>query len=197
MLSTKNIDTTKETRGANQFISYGIGKYKITDIEVKTSSKNSKQCILHMETPPVNVPDFQGYNGALGQIGKAKMPKTWLVNEDHLKEFMKNIAIIGDKLGKRTQIDALSLNGLQDLESYVTQVKAVIGNKFLYWKLAAEVYFTSEGKKRESLFIPRYQFVASLEEGPDHLKFDKDSIYDYVPAEVPDNQTVDVDPFTG
>lgn len=188
--TTKGVDTTKDTgNGISQFLEYGIKYCMINNIEVKTASTGSKQCILHMESAPVTLEGFKPNDDATngGQIGKVKFPGAWVKTNDplNMERFIKDVAIMGDKLNVRDRID--SINAV-DFDSYVSQVLPIVKGKYAWWKLAAEEYFNRDGKRKYSLALAKFGFIASKEEGEGHLRFDKSNIYDYKTADADNSQ---------
>lgn len=165
----------------SQFMNYGNQKAKINRIELKEAKTGTKKVIFHMETEPITTEGFEPHAESMskGQIGKVDAT-IYLKTQEQMEEFHKNTQIIADKLGTLEQVKALSADSLED---YIAKVSPYLTGKYAYWQICAEVYDKSEkGYDKYSLKLGRFGFVASLEEGIDHLKpFDKSKAYNYKP----------------
>ncbi len=177
MSGTRGVVAT-DNRKMSPYIQFGIQNLRINAVEIRTAKTGSKQCVFSMETRPVTVPDFEGIDGAQGQVGKVYFPRTWLKTEDPkaLESFFKQIAIMGDKLGVRAQIDAVDYS---DFDSYMNTIGNIIKNKYAWWKLVVEEYERPDKAPGKKLYIPKFGFIANEMEGESHLKFDKTNNYDY------------------
>lgn len=203
MFSSQGLET-EEKRGLGKYIGYGIQKLKINDIEVKTASTGKKQCIFYVETPRITVQGFEPETTATagGQVGKVRFPKIWVDPNDDgssydestrkkkylMPDMIHDIAVICDKLNLRGKLDQINTS---TFEEYIEQVKPLLVNKFLWFKISGEEYLKQNQKKGIQLSIPRYGFVASESEGPDHLVFDKNKVFDYKAVETPDSTNLD------
>lgn len=177
MSGTRGV-TAKDTRKMSPYLQYGVQNLRINAIEVKTAKTGSKQCIFSMESRPVTVEGFEGVDGAQGQVGKVNFPQFWLKpdNADAMSSFFEQVALIGDKLGVRAQIDAVDY---QDFDSYIAAITPIIKNRYAWWKLVVEEYEREGKDPGKKLAIPRWGFIANEMEGESHLKFDKSKSYDY------------------
>jgi hypothetical protein len=204
MKSTKGVQTESKPP---KFIGYGVQKLKVNSIETLIAKKESspgsgeyrKVYQFNMETPEDKTPGFEGWEGAKGKIGKVQFPNAYLLetNEDDMDLLVKLVGQIGDKLGTREEIDALDVEGL-NMEKYMEKVAPFIIGRFAFWRITVEKYKSSTtGKIGDNLKIGRYGFIASLEEGIDHLKpLDMTDVFDFKPldkssTDSPDNTSLD------
>jgi hypothetical protein len=179
--TTKGRESKKEEVRVGKYISPGIHQLKIVNIEAFRASTGSTKVTLHMETPPVSVEGFEGVGGAAGQFGKVTVVKTFMKTDEQYNEFMDKIVIIADKLDVRDKIDAVQA---EDFMSYVSAITPILKNKYAWYKVVGtQKTYEQEGSVRKfwELSLARWGFVASMTEGKDKLKFDKDNIYDYNP----------------
>lgn len=201
--NTKGLDTT-EKKGASQYFGYGEQELKINKFEVKTAKTGAKNVTLYMETRPINaalLPDFEPHADATsgGQIGKCSMYQYWLkdVNDENSEshqKFMRDIGTIADKMGVRSQIDAITAN---DFDAYVETLNSILTGKYKFWKIVVEEYFR-EGKAPGTKYsLGRYSkenICCADEKGK--VKFDKENSYDYKKMETPDSTPLDTKKVT-
>lgn len=179
--STKGIDTSKKGKLSQYITCGGPQKLKINSLTIEAAKTGSKRIVFHMETEPIKAGGFTGVDNAQGQVGKVRTG--YMKTEDQEKEVLTNLGIIGDKLGVRAEIDAIQSDNIED---YVQQVEKLITGKYLYWVIRGEEYPKPDNTLGLSLQFRRFGFVASLEEGADHLKpFDKTSSYDFIVYKAP------------
>lgn len=190
MFSTKGVNT-QDSKKLGRYFSYGIHQLFIYDIEIKTASTGSKQLTLMMETQPVTASGFEPEAGHKGQVGRVAFPGVFLKLDDSaaIEEFNKGVGIIADKLGVRKQLDEINAG---DFDSYVEAFKPLFIGKPAWWTIAGEEYYKADGKTTGNrLKLRRYSFIASLEEGQNHLeKFDVTKSYNFKPATRPDADSV-------
>lgn len=185
MFNTKDIDTSKKGK-ISKYITYGSPqKLKINSLSTEEAKTGSKRVVFHMETEPIKTEGFEGENGSSGQVGRVRT--IWLKTKDQEKEFATNISIIADKLGVRKEVDTFDGDENTSIEDFIAHLNKVITNKYLYWAIKGEEYPKMDNGVGISLSFRRFGFVASLEEGENHLKpFDKMSTYDFVPYKKPE-----------
>lgn len=200
-LSTKGVDATEEVRKPFKYISYGIQKLKIKAIELKSSSKGSFITILHMETPEVTEPGFEGHEGALGRTGKVQFPRIYVNpnDEKQMSTLVKDICIIADKLGVRTQVDAIEWSEDMSIEKYFKLLENIFKDRYAMWKVCGKEEYWSDGsgKKSTRLSLARWKFIQSIEsyETKPELTFDPTVRWDFEPAVAPDSSTNSDLPF--
>lgn len=183
MFGTKGV-TAQEPRKESKYFTYGNQELFIYDIEVKTASTGSKQLTFHMETPPVE--GLEPEEGHKGKVGRVAFPGAFIKMDDTqaVERFNKDIALIADKLGVRAELDNVTAS---DFDSYINAIKPLFVNKPAFWCIAAEEYNKADGKVGVRLKTRRYSFIASIQEGIDHLeKFDKSKAYNFKPVPKPD-----------
>jgi hypothetical protein len=175
MFNTKGVDTTEKSFGSSQFITYGNQELAISGYEIREASTGKKQVMLKFETPKVVEDGFEPHEDSKigGRIGKVQF--TIYMDESDgestaVKEFIKNIGIVADKLNIRDKVDAITSNSL---EEYMDKFVKLARGQFAYWSVTGEQYEAQTGdgpKARWSLRLRRFGFIASKEEGIDHLQ---------------------------
>lgn len=193
--STKGKDTS-ERSGVSQFLTYGVQMAAITGLTTREASTGKKMYSLNLEGPKVTENGFEAHEDAKmgGKVGRVQF--TIYVdgnNQDQNNEIITNIGIIADKLGVREKVDAVEATSLDE---YLTKVLPLIRGKYAHWAITGEEYEKADGKIGIILKLRRYGFVASMEEGEEHLRpFDKTNLYDYKAVAAP-SKDPDVDAIT-
>jgi hypothetical protein len=155
--STRGVDTTEKS--GSKYLAYGINKAKIVGIEVQKSQKSESVKIeISLEGEPIKDAKFEGVNGGRGKVGK--MYTFWLTKDKDYQSFLRQIGIIADKLGVRSQVDEISVDGIGDFEPFMKQVTPLLTGKFLWWNIGAEYW--DEHKYR--LQMLKYAFVKAPSE---------------------------------
>lgn len=192
MKSTVGINTEEKP---SQFISYGVQKLKIVSIDTLVAKNGSGRKIyqLNMETPSIQ--GFEGFEGATGKVGRVKFPNKYILESEDtdVDDLVKAIGIMTDKFGTRKELEALDVSKM-NMEEYAIAISPFVTNKYAFFKVCTEQYVNNKGKVANSLRLAKFGFIASLEEGIDHLKFDMSSSYDFKAPEgngVPDSTPVD------
>lgn len=182
MYSTARVNTGKTKLG--QFIGYGISLLRINSLEVqKARTSDSKRIVFHMETEAVDIPGFEGADGAKGQVGRVMT--IYMNNKEREEEFQAMAAVIAEELGVRKEVDQISAT---TLEEFVDQLNKLITGKFAWFVVTAEEYARTGRKPGIVLHFARFNFVASKERGPDSLTFDKSKHYHYKAIAVPSTE---------
>ena len=191
--SSKGVDSA-EKKGISQFFAFGAQELMINGLEVKTSGTGSKNIQFNMETRPVNTstyPDYKTHADAKngGQIGRANMYAVWQKDLDvqdsqNNVKFIRDISLIADKLGVRTQLDAINTDSFDE---YVAQASAVLSNGTYRWyKVCVEEYPRDGKAAGQKYWLGRYSKETIVcAETADKVKFDKTNSYDYKKAETP------------
>jgi len=182
---------TTERQNSSPYISYGSGQIlKINDIELKISANTgSPKAILHMETKPINDPNFtpiEGHKGRVGKIGIGVYMKT----EDQKKDFLKKLKTISIALGVEDEVNQVTGNSFDEV---VDNVKSIItGNKWARYTIFAEQYPKADGKLGIKLLLPRYNFVESIDvetENSKLIKFDENNNFHFKKIDLPQMNT--------
>ena len=191
MKSTAGVNTEEKP---SQFISYGVQKLRIVSIDTLVAKNGSGRKIyqFNMETPSIQ--GFEGFEGATGKVGRVKFPNKYILesNDADVDDLVKAVGIMTDKLGTRAELDVLDVSEM-NMEEYAAAIAPLITNKYAFWKITTEQYVNDKNKVSNSLRLAKFGFIASLEEGIDHLKFDMSSSYDFQAPKngSPDNTSVD------
>ena len=193
--STKGVDTT-ERSGVSQFLTYGVQMAALTGFELREAKTGKQMVILNLESPKVTDTGFEAHQDAKlgGKVGRVQA--TIYIDEtntESVNEIITNIGIIADKLRLRERIDAVEAD---TLESYLNKVMPILHGNYAWWAVTGEEYEKTDGKVGIILKLRRYGFVASMNEGEEHIKpFDKTNIYDYKTIASP-SKDPDVDAIT-
>lgn len=193
MFERKEFDLEEKKKGSgetkiNQFMSPGNVKAKINRIELKEAKTGSKMVIFHMETEAIGAEGFTPHEEAVsgGQIGKVQAT-IYLKTPEQMEEFHKNTQMIANKMGTLEQVKPLSADTLED---YIAKVGPYITNRYAYFQICAEVWGKNDkGYDKYFLKLGRFGFIASTEEGIEHLKpFSKSNPYHYKPLPEADKE---------
>ena len=201
MFGTKGINTDAPK---SAYMGYGIKQVKINNVEVRWNpGKTAFQMIANVEGQPVEddgfTPDQSSTAG--GQVGRVQLTVYMNPNKPSFEqmgtEFAQAVAVIANKLGKREELDA-ALEGAEGMtpEEYAEAISGVISGEFMWFAITGREYQKQDDKVGVVLGRRRYGFVASLDEGEEHLDaFNKDGTvegksnkYDYIPLEKPDSE---------
>jgi len=166
---------TPKGGAVSPYITYGSKQVlKINSIEIKVSQNTkSPKIILHMETRPVEIENFEGIEGAKGQVGKIACG-IYLKNDEQKIEVIKKLKMIAVALGLEEEINTVKGRTFEEVISKIESV--VCGEKLARYSIFAEEYPKQEGKTGIKLSLPRYAFVESLnvpEEKSTLIEFDK------------------------
>ena len=185
MLSTKNVEV-KETTKISSYLTIGVTKIKINNIDTKVSSKGSYQVVFHCEGEPVSDPNFKGVDGASGPVGR--ITTSYLGNESQVSEFIEKIAILATKLGVKDQVDTITASDVKEL---VDKVSPVLSGKYFFGRITGEEYAKATEGVGVNLHFSKFGAFASLAEGSEKLKpIDKSNPYDYKKVEAAPQGTV-------
>lgn len=186
MYNLNDISTT-ERQNSSPYISYGSNQIlKINDIELKVSANTgSPKAILHMETKPINDPDFTPIEGHKGKVGKIAIG-VYMKTEEQKKDFLKKLKTISIALGVEDEVNQVTGNSFEEV---VDNVKSIIsGNKWARYTIFAEQYPKADGKLGIKLLLPRYNFVESVDvdaESSKLVKFDENNNFHFKKVELP------------
>jgi hypothetical protein len=155
----ESLDQAKELN----FIGYGIHEAALSAVEVRTAkSSPSKQVILYVEGRKETDPDFKPADNSAwgGKVGKATFG-SYLKTEEQENEFLDKIALLATRCGKKTEIDAINADNLED---YMAQVLKHLKGIFGYWKLCGEEYQKADGGTGTFNTVARYSFFKSMDQ---------------------------------
>lgn len=198
---TRGVSTEERvSSGGGKYLPHGIVKAKIVSMVVqKAKNTESRRVVFNLESEPVVNPEFKGIDGAKGKIGR--MSSMYMGNEKSYADFMRQLAIIAEKMNLRTQLDAIPGTGVT-FEEYMVSVNAIFTGRYLWWNIKGEEY----DEKKVSLNLMRYGFCKALSEidestlkhdgyivieakdssGVVQLSFDKANKFHFVPYVKPD-----------
>lgn len=192
-ITTKNIDNNS-SNGISPYMNYGVGKYKINSFEIQNSSTGAQRIRMNMESMPVNDPNFNGVEGAKGQVGRVILSSYMNPNKDSyqgmMNNFLRKVSDIADALGVRDQLNVVEA---ANLDEYIQKITPLLTNKFTNWVIGAEEYVTEKDGEmvtRYTLVTPNYGFVNADET---KLTFDKTKTYHYKPVVIENVSTTPVD----
>jgi len=181
MFDDKKVEVAESGSGG-KFLSYGNHKVAITGFSVKTSKAgDSWQVSLNVETPTELAEGFKADDNAVrgGKVGRVLLDDVYYKTAEQIKGFDGRMQILARKAGVLDQLLALK-NGASSIEEYMNKVLPLFSGKDMYLQMGAKEYKKSDGNTGLVLFLPRYEFCASLAEGESHLKpFDKTNKYMY------------------
>lgn len=155
-----NLPERREKKNS-PYIFYGSNQIlKINQIEL-VSSRNtgSKKAVLHMETKPVNEPDFTPIEGAEGRVGKIGCG-VYMKTEAQKNEFFQKMLLIARSLGLEDEFTKISGDSFEEVVSKIEKV--ICGNKFARYTIFAEQYAKTDAKIGLRLLLPRWGFVESI-----------------------------------
>ena len=181
------------------FIRPGIRVLQITDITLENYGKEDYKAVIHAETEPITEQDWEGFEGAKGQIGRIGVVDGRYLKNDELKlRFVNTLRDIATALGKFDEISSVEAETLEDL---VAKVKPIlIGGGYARYFVRGQEYAkpNSEIGKGIKLMLPSRNPVESISIDPAHTtleKFDFENKWHY---EKLVRQTTQVDPlFSG
>ena len=157
-----------------QFIQMGPNELKITALEAVLSKNGDKFKVqVSFETKPMKLP-FEGWEGAIGQIGKTDLSIYLPIQEEGIplteqqnraqQDFLDRIATIAVAMGVAAQLDAIEAS---DIDTYLAKVTKVFSNKYAWFLIGGEEYEGTDKdgnpKIKEVIKIPRYNYVAATE----------------------------------
>lgn len=183
MLNSSDIknEEVKSSSSAGKYISYGVQELKINKIEVKESSKKSKQFVFHMEGKPSADLSFEGVDGAKGPVGKVF---TFYFKEEEQKDLIKLLTVIADEIGVRAELDKITV---ATIEEYADKATVVLGGKFANFAIGSNQYINDKGYPSNKLKFLKYNFVEKIGTTPSKLQFDPTNKYHFEAAVKPDN----------
>jgi len=165
MFSTKEakVDSGFKTP---QFINIGPNELKVTGFEITQSNNGEKFKVqANLETKPLGG-DFEGFEGAVGQIGRVDLGIyiTGKQDDKATNDFIDIIATIATAMGVKEQVDAIKADSIED---FLNQVKRVFNNKYTWFLIGAVEYMgkDKDGSPKVKMLInlPRYGYVAATE----------------------------------
>lgn len=183
MYQTSDLDTSDKKFGPSKYVTFGVQELKINSLDIKVASTGSKQVIFNVESKPVTEDGFEGDNGALGRVGRIS---TMYMKPEQEKEILFVFAKIADALGVRAELDKV-VSSATSFENLIEVVTKVISGKFANFTVATEQYLNNEGKVRNSLRFPKYDFVEKIGTTPSRMKFDEANSHHFKKAVIPDN----------
>lgn len=192
MLSTNGIVVKN---GESKYLTYGVQDVMVVSGEVRVSPNGYKTVTFGMESPEVKSAGFEPDPASKrgGKVGRVEF--AGYINEAEpdnaaLAEFLSKVSIVAQKLGVTDAVNAIQA---PNVEEYVDRLIPIIRGKFAWWAITGREYVKKgTDKVGITLGIRRYGFIASEEEGKDHLRaFDKSNKYDYKAEAVPSNDPTD------
>lgn len=160
------------------YVTYGRGqKLKINAIELSASQNTGNPKVtIHVETEPVKDESFipvEGYKGRVGKVACGVYMKT----DEQKTEFLGNMKAIAEAMGLSDEVDEI---GGETFEEVVQKIETLFksSKKYARFTIYAEEYAKKNTRTGIKLFLPRYNFVESLEVPEDKSKlapFDKES----------------------
>jgi hypothetical protein len=194
MISTKGVEITQNSNNKKSpYLSYGVHILKINDIECETAATGSVRARFRVESEPIMQEDFEGVDGAKGQVGS--IFGLYLKTQDQESDFLRCIAQIADAMGVRQQLDDIVA---EDIKSYIEKVAHIFKGKWARFLVATQQYLDiNSGKTKNRLGFPKYDFVEpiTVPESESKLRFDKTKTYHFRPvqaSEMPVNQGSDL-----
>lgn len=179
----KSISTERKL---SPYITYGGNQeLKINKIELVVSKNTgSYRAVLHMETRPIDTPNFTPVEGAQGKVGKIGCG-VYMKHENQKTEFLQKLKQIAAALGVEDDVNEIKGDIFEDV---VKEIESVVVNKFGRYTIFGEEYIKADTKTGLRLMLPRWGFVESLdipesqttlvkfnENDPNHLKKIKQS----------------------
>lgn len=152
----------KENTGKlSQFIKYGIQELKVTDITFKASSTGSEKMEYHVEGRPV-AGDFEGKDGAVGQIGTVSTSFLKAGSEQEAEEYGKLVTI-----ARKAGVTDDQIPDTTSLKDAVTAILPLIKGKYVRLKVTAKFYWgtnkVGEQVEKYSLTFARFAFCEALD----------------------------------
>ena len=191
MLDNSNIEE-KETKSfpQGQFITYGIQELKVNSITLKTASTGSQQFVFNVEGKENDSPDFVGFEGAKGPIGRVEASAYLRLNGDTdqqkqmVNDFQSNMKKVSRALGVEKDFIAVKAETFED---YAVALEALFKGKFARFVVSTKQYYNASNQLRNSLKLPRYDFIeeSSVSEAESKLKFDIGNKFHLEQAVVP------------
>ncbi len=169
MLSTK--DMSAASGKEKPVIGTGNHKVKINSISFDKTpyDANAYNIILHVETEPItgefqgflkdmNKPDGPRYEGQVGRVRYSPYPykDTTLPSGKEISrdtEVMKGMIFLAEALGKRTELDAIQANTIEDW--MVKCDKILSGPTYVNVCLGAREWENTEGYVNNDLYLPK------------------------------------------
>lgn len=172
------VEASKNTAVLSQYMTYGSGQIlKINSIELKKShNTNNPKAILHMETKPITDESFTPSGDAKGQVGKVACG-VYMNNDLRKKEFLQKMKIVSIALGVENEVNKIKSDSFEDV---VAKISDVISGKYAKYTIFASEYPKDNGKVGITLFLPRFNFVESVDADPSTItNFDINNQYHY------------------
>lgn len=162
MFGTKDVEVEKGFK-TPQFIQVGPNELMIKSLEHTLSSDGNKfKVIANLETKPMpkeGSKDFEGWEGAKGQIGRVDLSIYTTGEDDYMESCLSKIVTIADSMGAKAQIDTITAN---EIGEYLGKVSKVLANKFVWFLIAGEEY-EHDDKVKTKIKLPRWNYVAPTE----------------------------------
>lgn len=170
----------QEGRSVSPFIGYGTGQVlRINEIELKYSKNTgSPKAVLHMESKPIEDPNFKPVDGAKGKVGRISCG-VYMKEESAKQEFLRKMKLVAFALDLKEEIEKISGKSFPEV---VEKMAGVIcgSDKWAKYTILAEEYPKPDGQVGVSYFLPRYNFVEGLDvENSTLTKFDKNNKFHY------------------
>ena len=148
----REVKESKSTNG--QFITFGIQKLKITGISHVTSKKETARKFFKFKVEGAELGgDFEGFEGAKGQIGdigygNSKLQATWFNPEmdtdydnGHKESFLDAMVMLAEKAGVRSELDAWEEeNSDADWFEMLDAFVELMENKYMWIVVAGQEY---------------------------------------------------------
>lgn len=149
--STIGLETADKV---GKYLTYGINHCKIVGMSVMTAGTGSKKVRFQMEGAPEKA-GFEGVDGAKGKVGR--VDSSYMKEDKAFTIFMTQIGVIADKLGVRTEVDAIKAG---TIEEYIALIEPLLKGKPAWWMFGGEEYEAGRFK----LNLLRFGFIKSESE---------------------------------
>lgn len=152
----------KENTGKlSQFIKYGVQELKVTDITFKGCSTDSEKMQYHVEGRPMDG-DFDGMEGAAGQIGTVSTSFLKIGSKQEAKEYDKLVTI-----ARKAGVTDDQIPDTTSLKDAAKAILPLIRGKYVRLKVIAKFYWgtnkAGETVEKYSLAFDRFAFCESLD----------------------------------
>lgn len=155
----------KANEGSNEspYITYGKGQeLRITEIELsKSQNTGNSRAILHVETKPIKEEGFVPVEGRSGKVGKIACG-IYLKTDEQKTDFLSNMKAIAIAMDIEDEMNEISgetfIEVVEKIETLFASSK-----KYARFTIYAEEYPKQNSKIGIKLFLPRYNFVESLD----------------------------------
>jgi hypothetical protein len=178
---------------SSPYLTYGSRQeLRINKIELsKSQNTGNAKAILYVETPPVKEDGFVGIDNHSGRVGKVGCG-VYMKTDEQKTEFLANLKTIAEAMGLGKDIDMINGDTFEEVVEKIENL-FVQSKKYARFTIYAEEYPKS-GRTGVKLFLPRFNFVESLD-----VTEDKSKLAQFNPLnarhykKLPDNVVPDAD----